>query len=87
MNDIQVLEQVLKFLNEVPNNKYGDNYSLTSKLPSIIKRYSLSLSTLHILRVDAETGLNGEWDCTTDEGKEGFQCQIDLINKVLISEI
>lgn len=35
------------------------------------------------LRTDAEMALNDEWDCTTEEGKEGFEAQIELIDYVL----
>jgi hypothetical protein len=27
--------------------------------------------------------LSGEWDCTTEEGKQGFEAQIELIDKAL----
>ena len=33
---IILLERILKFLNEVPNNKYGDNYKLASELTELI---------------------------------------------------
>ena len=36
------------------------------------------------LREDAEMALSGEWDCSTDEGKEtGFSAQIQLIDNIL----
>ncbi len=39
---------------------------------------------LTILREDAEMALSGEWDCSTDEGKEtGFTAQIELIDSIL----
>ena len=38
---------------------------------------------LHTLKKDAEMALSGEWDCTTQEGIESFNDQIDLIEKVL----
>lgn len=38
---------------------------------------------LETLRKDANMALSGEWDCTTAEGQEGFECQIELINKIL----
>ena len=42
------------------------------------------VKVLTILREDAEMALNGEWDCSTDEGKEtGFGAQIQLIDNIL----
>jgi len=35
-----------------------------------------NLSTVH---KSCEEGLTGEWDCSTDEGKKGFQDMISLI--------
>lgn len=36
---------------------------------------------LLVLKEDANMALNGEWDCTTEEGIEtGFNAQIELIN-------
>jgi hypothetical protein len=40
-------------------------------------------SALKTLRADAEMALSGEWDCTTEEGKQGFEAQIELIDKAL----
>ena len=42
------------------------------------------IKVLTILREDAEMALNGQWDCTTDEGIEtGFNAQIELIDNIL----
>jgi len=39
---------------------------------------------LNNLKTDAEMALNGDWDCTTEEGIEtGFSAQISLIDNVL----
>lgn len=38
---------------------------------------------LKAIREDAEMALDGSWDCTTEEGMDGFQCQIDNINEML----
>lgn len=35
------------------------------------------------LQKDAEMALNGTWDYSNSEGTKGFQCQIDLISKLL----
>jgi hypothetical protein len=41
------------------------------------------VKVLNTLKTDAEMALSGEWDCTTSEGMESFNDQIELINKVL----
>lgn len=38
---------------------------------------------LNTLKKDAEMALSGEWDCTTSEGIESFNDQVDLINQLL----
>ena len=38
---------------------------------------------LNTLKTDAEMALSGEWDCTTSEGIESFNDQVELIDKVL----
>lgn len=38
---------------------------------------------LNTLKRDAEMALSGEWDCTTSEGIESFNDQIELIDRVL----
>lgn len=38
---------------------------------------------LETLKTDAEMALDGRWDCNTDEGKEGFSAQIELIERTL----
>lgn len=38
---------------------------------------------LNTLKKDAEMALSGEWDCTTSEGIESFNDQIELIDKLL----
>lgn len=39
---------------------------------------------LKTLKKDAEMALNGEWDCTTEEGiQTGFSAQITLIDEIL----
>ena len=37
--NINLLKEILKFLNEVPNKKYGNNYSLASRLNEMIREY------------------------------------------------
>jgi hypothetical protein len=41
------------------------------------------VKVLNTLKTDAEMALSGEWDCTTSEGMESFNDQIELIDKVL----
>ena len=41
------------------------------------------VKVLNTLKTDAEMALSGEWDCTTSEGIESFNDQIELIDKVL----
>jgi len=37
---------------------------------------------IDILIESCEQGISGEWDCTTDEGKEGFESMITLLEKL-----
>ena len=40
-----------------------------------------AMHLINTLRVDAEMALSGEWNCSSEEGKEtGFTAQIDLID-------
>lgn len=41
------------------------------------------VSLLKILRKDAEMAIKGDWDCSTSEGLEGFEAQIQLIDELL----
>jgi hypothetical protein len=87
MNKTDLLKKILEFLNTVPNRKYGDNYQLCSELSKYIKEHKKlekqTIAILKSLRLDAQMALDGDWDPCTDEGKEGFQCQIDSINNLL----
>lgn len=35
---------------------------------------------LESIETDAIMALDGDWDCSSDEGKDGFNCQIEHIN-------
>lgn len=83
MKQITLLKKIEKFLNQVPNRVYGDNYSLASQLRTLIEKEELAISVLQTIKLDAEMAISGEWDCSTDEGKEGFIYQIKLINRVI----
>jgi hypothetical protein len=37
---------------------------------------------LNILKMSCEEGLDGSWDCTTEEGKEGFGDMITIIEMI-----
>jgi hypothetical protein len=37
---------------------------------------------LTILKMSCEEGLNGDWDCTTQEGIEGFGDMITIIEMI-----
>jgi hypothetical protein len=41
------------------------------------------IDVLETLRTDAEMALDGSWDHTTTEGREGFESQIILIETIL----
>lgn len=42
------------------------------------------ISVLIILKEDAQMALNGEWDCTTEEGiQTGFNAQLEIIDNLL----
>jgi len=37
MTNLKLFKEILKFLNTVPNRKYGDNYLLASQLEELIE--------------------------------------------------
>jgi hypothetical protein len=43
MNAIELLEEILRFLNAVPNRKYGDNYLLASQLEELLVTKKINL--------------------------------------------
>lgn len=43
MDNIKLLEEILIFLNAVPNRKYGNNYLLASQLEELIKEEKVNL--------------------------------------------
>ena len=40
------------------------------------------LESLKTLEKSCEEGISGEWDCSTDEGKKGFDAMIEEIQAV-----
>lgn len=41
------------------------------------------INLLNTLKKDAEMALSGEWGVVDNEMKDGFECQISLINEML----
>ena len=41
-----------------------------------------TIHTLDTLIASCNEGMNGEWDTTTEEGKEGFQAMIDDLERI-----
>ena len=37
---------------------------------------------LNVVIKSCEEGIDGTWDCSTDEGKEGFEAMIELLERV-----
>jgi hypothetical protein len=40
------------------------------------------ITTLDIVIASCEEGKSGEWDCSTDEGKEGFDAMVENLEEV-----
>jgi len=89
---IPILECVQRFLNMLPNKKFEeiDSYTLAAEMDHIVPDLKEDLllrkeikDLLKTLRKDAKMAINGKWDCSTKEGKEGFESQITLINEML----
>jgi len=82
----KLLNNILHFLNKVPNREYGDNYQLASELSIYIMEQDLLLAetkrVLKTLKTDAKWALKGKW-VPEGEGMDGFECQITLINELL----
>jgi hypothetical protein len=84
MFNSELLKKLQKFLNAVPNRKYGDNYLLASELKKVTKLREEVIHTLSGIKEDTKLALDGRWDCTTQEGIEtGFTAQIELIDEML----
>lgn len=47
-----------------------------------ITRINNSRSLLKTVITSCEEGKDGRWDCSTDEGKEGFDAMIELLGTV-----
>ena len=77
--DIKILKKIERFLNAVPNNKYGNNYELSVQLTKVIDRYKRALHLFKTLKKDAEMALDDVWDRRDD----GFEFQINAINKLI----
>ena len=37
VESVDLLKNAVKFMNQVPNNKYGDNYELCSRIDNFLK--------------------------------------------------
>lgn len=61
---------------------YNNEYSQTM-MKDVYPMRTDVIQVLNTLKKDAEMALSGEWDCTTSEGIESFNDQIELIDKVL----
>ena len=81
--DLELLQKVLDFLNQVPNRKYGDNYQLVEEFKNYcIRQCTLRKEikyTLKSLRKDAKWALKDKWD----RSDIGFEHQIVYINEML----
>lgn len=44
----------------------------------------LAINLLNSLEEDCNMAISGEWDCSSDEGKEGFEAMIKNINKIKV---
>jgi hypothetical protein len=42
----------------------------------------MAIHLLKLLEEDCNMGMSGEWDCSTDEGKKGFESMIDSIDNI-----
>ena len=49
---------------------------------TVSKAKKEALSLLKSLEEDCKMAISGEWDCSTDEGKEGFESMIDSIGTI-----
>lgn len=87
-------KKTLKYLLNLINNLDGygllvtDNSLIKSRLKELV-RDELPLvgkleaiDELNTLIKSCEEGRDGDWDCTTDEGKEGFDAMIEGLENV-----
>lgn len=45
-------------------------------------KHSKYINLLNLLEGDCNMAISGEWDCSSDEGKEGFKSMINGINEI-----
>lgn len=53
----------------------------TSKLDEALKPLLEAIDIIDTVRKSCEEGFDGTWDCSTDEGKEGFNDMITLLDE------
>ena len=82
-NNIKLLMDILTFLNEVPNRKYGDNYILASDLQKFIYDYDDTIFVLRTLKNDAMLAIKDKWDCSKGNVQDILLDQLRLIDSVI----
>ena len=68
---------------DVGNKVYYNNEYSQTMVKDVLHLKDEVVELLNTLKRDAEMALSGEWDCTTSEGIESFNDQIELIDQVL----
>jgi hypothetical protein len=70
-------------ITEVGSKTYYNNEYSQTMVKNVLHIKENVVDVLNTLKRDAEMALSGEWDCTTSEGIESFNDQIELIDKLL----
>jgi hypothetical protein len=58
-----------------------DNKKIDRKLVARKALFNGVISRIDTVITSCEQGKSGEWDCSTDEGKEGFDAMIQLLDE------
>ncbi len=82
VNEFLDLGWQLQGSHQVMTNTNGNFFSQTM-VKGVLHIKDEVIHLLNTLKRDAEMALSGEWDCTTSEGIESFNDQIELIDRTL----
>lgn len=55
----------------------------TSQLDEALKPLEEAISLINTVKTSCQEGMDGTWDCSTNEGKEGFGDMITLLDEAI----
>jgi len=76
------LIEVKKFIPRLHHSKPTVIFDSYVEVAEQDKKHSKYINLLNSLEEDCNMAISGEWDCSSDEGKEGFEAMISNINEI-----